>query len=157
MFFFFEHWFTYIESFIFILLKTWLKPLSFACILLDLMIPPTFWAPMCLVKNPPAMQETLVQSLGWGDPLEKGKATHFSIPAWRIPWTVQSMGLQRVGHDLSDSHFHVPYIMVNPYTILRGNYCENCSVVFNFLWPYAPYSLWNFPGQNTGVGSLSLL
>ena len=41
-----------------------------------------------LVKNPPAMQETWVRSLGWEDSLEKGKATHFSILAWRIPWTV---------------------------------------------------------------------
>ena len=41
-----------------------------------------------LVKNPPAMQETWVQSLGWEDPLEKGKATRSSILAWRIPWTV---------------------------------------------------------------------
>ena len=39
-----------------------------------------------LVKNPPAMQETWVQSLSWEDPLEKGKATHSSILAWRIPW-----------------------------------------------------------------------
>ena len=52
-----------------------------------------------LVKNPPAMRETWVQSLGWEDPLEKGKATHSSILAWRIPWTVGSMRLQRVGHD----------------------------------------------------------
>ena len=37
-----------------------------------------------LVKNPPAMPETLVRFLGWEDPLEKGKATHFSILAWRI-------------------------------------------------------------------------
>ena len=37
-----------------------------------------------LVKNPPAMLETCVQSLGWEDPLEKGKATHSSILAWRI-------------------------------------------------------------------------
>ena len=44
-----------------------------------------------LVKNPPAMQETWVGSLGWEDPLEKGNAAHFSIPAWRIPWAVQSM------------------------------------------------------------------
>ena len=51
------------------------------------------------VKNLPAMQETWVQSLGWEDPLEKGKATHSSILAWRIPWTIQSMGSQRVGHD----------------------------------------------------------
>jgi len=41
-----------------------------------------------LVKNMPAMWETWVQSLGWKDPLEKGKATHSSILAWRIPWTV---------------------------------------------------------------------
>ena len=41
-----------------------------------------------LVKNLPAMWETLVRSLGWEDPLEKRKATHSSILAWRIPWTV---------------------------------------------------------------------
>ena len=52
-----------------------------------------------LVKNPPTMRETWVQSLDWEDPLEKGKATHSSILAWRIPWTIQSMGLKRVGHD----------------------------------------------------------
>ena len=49
-----------------------------------------------LVKNLPAMRETWVQSLGWEDPLEKGKATHSSILAWRTPWSVESMGLQRV-------------------------------------------------------------
>ena len=57
-----------------------------------------------LVKNPPAMQETWIRSLGWEDPLEKGVATHFSILAWKIPRTEepggpQSMGLQRVRHD----------------------------------------------------------
>ena len=41
-----------------------------------------------LVTNPPAMRETWVQSLGWEDSLAKGKATHSSILAWRIPWTV---------------------------------------------------------------------
>ena len=48
------------------------------------------WASLVaqLVKNPPAMQETWVRSLGWEDPLKKGKATHSSILAWRIPWTV---------------------------------------------------------------------
>ena len=47
------------------------------------------WASLVaqLVKNPPAMQETWVRSLGWEDPLEKGRATHSSILAWRIPWT----------------------------------------------------------------------
>ena len=60
-----------------------------------------FWASLVarLVKNLPAMQETWVQSLGWEDPLENGKATHSSILAWRIPWTMQSIGSQRVGHD----------------------------------------------------------
>ena len=52
-----------------------------------------------LVKNPPAMWETWVPSLGWEDPLEKGKATHSSILAWRFLWTVKAMGSRRVGHD----------------------------------------------------------
>ena len=41
-----------------------------------------------LIKNLPAMREAWVRSLGWEDPLEKGKITHCSILAWRIPWTV---------------------------------------------------------------------
>ena len=45
-----------------------------------------------LVKNPPAMQETWVRSLGWEDPLEREKATHSNILAWRIPQTVMSIG-----------------------------------------------------------------
>ena len=52
-----------------------------------------------LVKNPPAMQETLVRFLSQEEPLEKGMAIHSSILAWRIPWTIQSIGSQRVGHD----------------------------------------------------------
>ena len=57
-----------------------------------------------LVKNLPAIRETWVHSLGREDPLEKGKATHFSILAWRVPRTeepggLQSMESQRVGHD----------------------------------------------------------
>ena len=52
-----------------------------------------------MVRNLPSMQETWVRSLSWEDALEKGKATHSSILAWRIPRTVQSMGLQRVGQD----------------------------------------------------------
>ena len=57
-----------------------------------------------MVKNLPAMQETLVQSLDQEDPLEKEMTTHSSILAWEIPWMeepgeLQSMGLQRVGHD----------------------------------------------------------
>ena len=57
-----------------------------------------------MVKSLPAMRETWVQSLGREDPLEKQIATHSNVLAWRIPWTeepggLQSMGLQRVGHD----------------------------------------------------------
>ena len=44
-----------------------------------------------MVKNLPAMQDTWVRSLGWEDPLEKGMATHFSILAWKIPWTVHGV------------------------------------------------------------------
>ena len=51
-----------------------------------------------MVKNPLAMQETWVQSLGWEDPLEKGKATHSSILAWRIPWTVGCKGSGTTEH-----------------------------------------------------------
>ena len=57
-----------------------------------------------MVKNLPAMQETRVRSPGWEDPLEKGKATHFSILAWRIlmdrgTWRTTVQGVQTVGHD----------------------------------------------------------
>ena len=59
-----------------------------------------------MVKNLSAMWEVQVQSLSQEDPPEKAMATHSSILAWRIPWTVepgglQSMGSQRVGHDLT--------------------------------------------------------
>ena len=55
-------------------------------------------------KNPPAVQETWVRSLGSEDPLQEGMTTHSRILTWRTPWTqepggLQSMGLQRVGHD----------------------------------------------------------
>ena len=64
-----------------------------------------------LVKNPPAMWETWVRSLGWEDPLEKGNATHSSILAWRIPWTVWSIhGVAKSQIRLSDFHFlWLPY------------------------------------------------
>ena len=58
-----------------------------------------------LVKNPLAMWEAWVQSLGWEDSLEKGRVTHFSILTRRIAWSVESMGLQsptQLGH----FHFH---------------------------------------------------
>ena len=57
-----------------------------------------------LVKNLPPMRETWVQSLGWEDPLEKGKATHSSTLAWRIPWTVH--GVAKSWTRLNDFHSH---------------------------------------------------
>ena len=58
-----------------------------------------------MVKNQPAIRETQVLSFGQEDSLEKGMATHYSILAWRIPWTgepggLESKALQRVGHDV---------------------------------------------------------
>ena len=66
-----------------------------------------------MVKNLPAMQETRVVSLGWEDSLEKGTIIHFSILAWRIPSTempggLQSVGLQKVGHDWA-TNTHILY------------------------------------------------
>ena len=63
-----------------------------------------------MVKNLPAMHETWGRHLGQEDPLEKGMATHSSILAWRIPGTeepggLQSMGLQKVGHDRATNIF----------------------------------------------------
>ena len=65
------------------------------------------WASLVakLVKNPPVMRETWVRSLGWKDPLEKGKATHSSILAWRIPVVAKSQT------QLSNFHFHFIYPM----------------------------------------------
>ena len=67
-----------------------------------------------MVKNLPAMQETQVQSLGWEDFLEKGMATHSSIPAWRIPW----------GHKESDTteQLTLSFIhFINPVVRVPGN------------------------------------
>ena len=71
------------------------------------------WASLVaqLVKNPPAVQETWVQFLGWVDPLEKEMAIHSSILAWKIPWTeepggLQSIGSQRVRHNLATKPNH---------------------------------------------------
>ena len=84
-----------------------------------------------LVKNPPAMRETWVQSLGWEDPLEKVMTTHSSILAWRIPLTIQSMGLQRVRHD-SFHHFR---------TIYR-NYFQNLALTKSVTGSLVGCRLW---------------
>ena len=82
-----------------------------------------------LIKNPPAIWKTWVRSLGSEDPLEKGKATHSSILAWRIPWTIQSMGLQRVGHDWVTFTFTLSLSQVSSVTQSCPTLCDpmNCS------------------------------
>ena len=59
-----------------------------------------------MVKNLPAMKETWVQSMDWEDPLEKGKATHFRILAWRIHGLSIVHGVAKSRTQLSDFHFH---------------------------------------------------
>ena len=85
-----------------------------------------------LVKNPPTMLETWVRSLGWEDPLEKGTATHFSILAWRIPWTVESKGLQRVGH----------YWVTFTQTIVKYEKKQVWSKDQNFIFMCRLYHCW---------------
>ena len=69
-----------------------------------------------LVKNPPAMQETWVWSLGWEDPLKKGKATHSSILAWRSPW-----GHKELDTSKRLSLFHVRVIGLKEKNIMKMN------------------------------------
>ena len=72
-------------------------------------------------------QETWVQLLGWEDPLEEVMATHSSIPTWKIYWTeepggLQTMGLQRVGHDLSThTYTRVPNSLVSNSMVLMNH------------------------------------
>ena len=80
------------------------------------------------VKNSPVMQETQVRSLGWDDSLEKGMATHSSIPSWRIPWTeelggLQSMGSQKVRHDR----------MTNTFTFRQSRTITLSQIVLNLI------------------------
>ena len=78
-------------------------------------LPTYYWTSLVvqLVKNLPAVQETWVRSLGCGDTLGKGMATHSSILAWRIPWTeepgrLQSMGFQREFHEPRSLMGYIP-------------------------------------------------
>ena len=73
------------------------------------------------------MWETWVRSLGWDDPLEKGKTTHSSILALRIQWTIYSMGSQRVGHDWMTFTFtfHLVRAMVFPVVMY---WCESWTI-----------------------------
>ena len=111
-----------------------------------------------MVQNLSAVQETWVQSLGWKAPLEKEMATHSSILARRIPWTeepggLQSVGLQRVGHNW----------VANTYTQwfsrVQDEVAQSCPILYDPMDSCPPGLLhpWDSPGKNTGVGCHFLL
>ena len=91
-----------------------------------------------MVKNPPAIQETWVQSLGWEDPLEKGIATHSSILAWRIPWT-EEPGVTKSQTRLSHSHFHVLIQMALLHLrrrLLGGHWEDGGGAALSIRWKF---------------------
>ena len=104
------------------------------------------WASLVaqLVKNPPAIQETWVGSLGWEDPLEKGKAIHSSNLAWRIPRTVQFMGLQRVRLDWATFAFTLLWGLLT--FGLSASLCSihPCWHVFSSCLPMEPCLIFYF-------------
>ena len=140
-----------------------------------------------VVKNLPTIQEMKVPSLDQEDLLEEGVITHSGILAWRIPWTqepgrLQSVGLQRVGAEPASTHAGFQDIETASCSVLstvtENTTCqlgcwlwsralslalwnhlasENHLVVSDCLQCHGLYSPWNSPGQNTGVGSLSVL
>ena len=96
------------------------------------------WASLVaqLIKNPPAVWEIWVWSLGWEDPLEEGKPNHSSILAWKIPWTEESWGC-RVRHDWATLHSltlqgsrmeNIP-LMTSHSLSLQGSWMENILLI----------------------------
>ena len=80
-----------------------------------------------MVKNLPAMQETWGPSLGWEDLLEKGTATHSSILAWRIPWTVIVHGVAKSWTRLSDYKLQSPNYTSGPQPSVTPTLTVNIS------------------------------
>ena len=94
-------------------------------------------------ENLAAMEESQAWSLGLEDPLKKGMVTHFSILVWRIPWTkVQSMGLQRVGHNWSTNTFNLHSREFTGYF----NIAFYSQPIEKLLFPWMPLL---FPGHQT--------
>ena len=84
------------------------------------------------LKSLTAMQETWVQSLGWGDPLEKEMATHSSILAWRIPWTEEPGRLQSMGSQESDTTERLTHTQ---WWVLEPTPCGYWGrTLWNLLW-----------------------
>ena len=100
-----------------------------------------------LLKNPPAMQKTLVHFLGGEDPLEKGMATHSSMLAWRIAWTkepgrLQSMGSQRVGQDWVAKHTVYAHIHTHTHTYMNWHRWQQGTVNENQAFPDKQMWIW---------------
>ena len=118
-----------------------------------------------MVKNPPAMWETWVWSLAWEDPLEEGMATCSSTLAWRIPMDrepggLQSMELQRVGHDWATKHNttcpftwgkHVFLRSLTVYDPIRDN-IRDFKQLSNFPWENPFPDLNSQPRQSLSPG-----
>ena len=91
-----------------------------------------------VVKNMPAMWETWVWSLGWKDPLKKGKTTHSSTVTQRIPWTekldsLQFIGLQRVGHGWVTKHTAFYYLVNYIFEFFKLEHLFKDIIIFNIL------------------------
>ena len=102
-----------------------------------------------------------VQFLGREDPLEEGMATRSRICAWRTPWTEEPGGLQSMGSQrdttVSDTTDMTEHRCDKQKSLSNSLKSESGSAVSNSLRPHRLCSPWNSPGQNTGVGSISLL
>ena len=100
------------------------------------------WASLMIqtVKNTPALQENWVPSLGWEDPLEKGKATHSSVPAWRIPWTEEPGRLHTV-HRIAESGTTEPLSLLSinkPLFIVLGHERLSRNILLVMEWGCVP-------------------
>ena len=114
-----------------------------------------------MVRNLPAIPETWVQSLGWEDPLEKRTAAQSSILAWRIPWIekpggLQSMWLQRVGHDWANKY---PSYRVKRPGTNDLIFCTKCLFVFRSFsdWIRSEHSLVHLNSSSFWVCPISYI
>ena len=112
------------------------------------------WASLMaqMVKNLPEIQETWAQSLGREDPPEEEMATNTSILAWTVPWTekpggLQSMGSQRVGHNLGTEHTRTPISnkikIISPFILNNKFTClivKQLSSLITTIFAYIPFS-----------------
>ena len=120
-----------------------------------------------VLKNPPAMQETQVLSLGWEEPLEKGMATHSRILAWEIPGTEEPGGPQSVGSQkrqiglsdlISNNIFAMFKVLCRTAAPSRGKWCflSLSSRILSWLWVLVtafPSSSWLWCGHSLGQWS----